>query len=170
MISPNVALIGKTTFKVAVILAAVEIAAYEISPETFSTVAVGVGALAVAGTAVVSMILTNRNNRKNRDQIAQIARDQATALLLQDANSSHLKTLEVRMDGRVDKLISQTEEIYEAIGVKKGLRQAADAAALLAARDAGAADKISAAVVERIGEAADAAAQTEPAKKTPEPS
>jgi hypothetical protein len=158
--------VAKAAFTAVVVTAATEIATYEISPEAFSTVSVGVGALGVALTAVITMILNNRNNSKNREQIAQIAKDQAAALALSTASNSHLQTLEVRMDGRMDSLLLNTAEISEAVGVKKGLQQAADIAAgrdaATAKRDTAIVDKVADAVVERIGDAADTAALAVP--------
>ena len=169
MISPSAFTVGKIGTGI-IVLTAVEIAAYEISPETFSLVAVGMGALAVAVTGMIGLLLSHLNNKKNREQLAQIAHDQATALSLQSETSTRMQTLEVRMDGRMDKLLSQTAEIAEEVGVKKGLQQAADTAAIKSAttmaRDDKIVDKVAGAVVDRIGEAADAAAQTVPVKQS----
>ena len=154
----------------AVILTAATIGAYEITPETFSTVAVGVGALVIALASVITMIINASNNTKNREQMAQIAKDQAVAITLTNASNQHLQTLEVRMDGRMDKLLAQSGIISEAIGIKKGLQQAADTAEAkadsTAARDDKIVDKVADAVATRIGEAADKAALTVPGSDT----
>lgn len=156
MISPAHMLVGKAGFKAAVIATALEVAAYGISPETFSLVAVGVGALVVAFVAIITMILTNSGNRKNRELMAQIAKDQ-------EASTGHMQTLEVRMDGRMDKMLGDVAQISEAVGVRKGLQQAANIAAAqadnTAARDAGIIDKVSDAVVNRVTDAIDKAAE-----------
>lgn len=166
MISPNHLIVYKIVGKTTVLLVAVEIAAYEISPEHFSQIAVGVGAIVVAFVAVIGMFMNAISNRKTRLQVAQIARDQAAALALSDKSANHLQTLEIRMDGRMDNLLATTAEISEAIGVKKGIikseEDAAKRAGNVAQRDAIIVDKVSAAVVERIEGAADAAAKVVP--------
>lgn len=169
IISPHALVVGKTAMKGAVLLVAVEVVAYEISPATFSAVAVGLGALIVAIVAIATMVLTNNNNRKNREQVAQIAENQAKAAEESSKIASHVQTIEVRMDGRMDQLLEKTGAIAEAIGVKKGLQQAADEAVATAkkieTRDEKVVAAVAGAVVERIGDAADKAAQTVPASK-----
>lgn len=130
--------------------------------EDFNAVAAGIGAVVIALAAVAGLILNNRSNRKNREQIAQIAADQAEALKSQNAMGQ-------RLDGRLDQLLESSSKISEAIGVKKGLQQAADAAHENAAsttlRDEKIVDAVAAKVSDRIGQAADDAAQATPAKK-----
>ena len=172
MTSSNLIVIAKATGASVVTGTAIGLAAYEVSPETFSLVAVGVGSLGVAVVAVISLIVTNRNSRRNREQMQQIAKDQATALLAQQATDHSMRNLEIRMDGRMENLLEKTSQIAEAIGIKKGLQQAADTAAdkatETAKRDETVVNKMAGAVVERIGEAAEQAAQMIPGESKKE--
>ncbi len=71
------------------------------------------------------------------------------------------------MDGRMDQLLEMTDALADAAGVKKGRAQVHDEIAAAAIetkkRDDKLIGQVAGAVVERIGEAADAAAQTVPA-------
>lgn len=174
MISPHALFISKTAFKTAVIVVALEVAAYEISPETFNTIAVGVGALAVGAAALVSAVLLNRSNRKSREQVAKIATDQAEALKITGDTAILAHEIKVSMDGRMDQLLETVTQLAEAAGIKKGRAQVHDeitaAAAENAKRDSKIVSQAVGAIVERIGDAADKAAQTQPgsgAERTP---
>lgn len=145
-----------------------------ITPEQFSVIAVGSGALVVAGVAVINMIATIRSNKKNREQVAKLAVEQAVATKLaadQAVATGQIKAqtheIKVAMDGRMDELLSITRALASADGVKAGRDQvhaeiAADAAAA-GVRDDKVIGQMSDAVVERIEQAADKAAQTIPA-------
>lgn len=173
MFAPNTLLFGKTAFKGAVILAAVEIAAYEISPEKFSTIAVGLGALTVGAAAIISMVLNNRSNRKTREQADRIANDTATAILVASEKSDKIlhatQEISLNLDGRLTALLENTKAVATADGDKKGYERAhqemSDAKVVETRRDEKVITKVADAVVERIGEAADAAANTIPAEK-----
>lgn len=170
MISPHGLLISKTAFKAAVVLVALEVAAYEISPETFNTVAVGIGALAVGCAAIISALLINRSNRKNREQLALIALDQAKALKTTSETAGLAHQIKVSMDGRMDQLIETVTQLAEVAGIKKGRAQRDDEISATTAATAKRDDKIVSqavgAIVERIGDAVDKAAQAVPGTKT----
>lgn len=134
-----------------------------ITPEIFNTVAVGVGALLVAGAAIGGMLLTNRSNKKNREQVAKIAADQADAIRMQARETAKIAMqtheIKVSIDGRMDELLVMTRELA------KAKAEAVAAAAASTLRDSNVVSQVAGAVVERIGEAVDRAAQTIPASK-----
>jgi hypothetical protein len=149
--------------------------------DEYNAVATSTGALIIALVAVIGMLLTNRSNKKRREQDAQIARDTAEALKLQ--NAAMVKQQEIieqarefsaRLDGRLTEFMSMYSELAEAAGVKKERKRAADEAAekatVTAVRDdkiiAVVAAKVADTVVDHVADAIDEAVKTVP---TPEP-
>lgn len=145
------------------------------SPEAFSVVAVGIGALVAAITAIAVALMTNRNARMSREQVAQIAADTAAALKLQAEKTSEVvhqtQEIKVSMDGRMTELLETVRELKLKEGVEIGRAQVTEEKAAEAAattlRDDKVVDQIAGRVAERIGEAADKAAQTVPGQSTP---
>ena len=94
--------------------------------DEYNAVATSTGALIIALVAVIGMLLTNRSNKKRREQDAQIARDTAEALKLQNAAMEQGREFSARLDGRLTEFMSMYSEIAEAAGVKKERKRAAD--------------------------------------------
>jgi hypothetical protein len=142
--------------------------------DEYNAVATSTGALIIALVAVIGMLLTNRSNKKRREQDAQIARDTAEALRLQNAAMEQAREFSARLDGRLTEFMSMYSEIAEAAGVKKERKRAADEAAekatVTAVRDdkiiAVVAAKVADTVVDHVADAIDEAVKTVP---TPEP-
>ena len=177
MITPHGLFAAKVAVKTAVVVAVVQLAAYEITPEAFSSASVGIGALVVAAVAVATMIFHARSETKMRQQLLTIAREQGAAMKEQGDNiaKTYGATHEIKLsvDGRMDQIVAQTKIISEALGVEKERTRAAveknatDVADAGALRDDKIVHEVSDAVVQRIGEAADAAAQAVPGTKSP---
>lgn len=138
----------------------------EWNPETFSVVAVGCGSLLVAVAAVAGMLLTNRSNRKNREQQSAIAKEQADALKLQAHETSRIAEqaheIKVSIDGRMDELLDMTRELAKA----RAEAVAEAAAKVLASKTI--VSEVSQAIVERVGESIDRAANTTPGSQQKE--
>ena len=142
--------------------------------DEYNAVATSTGALIIALVAVIGMLLTNRSNKKRREQDAQIARDTAEALRLQNAAMEQGREFSARLDGRLTEFMSMYSEIAEELGVKKERKRAADEAAekatVTAVRDdkiiAVVAAKVADTVVDHVADAIDEAVKTVP---TPEP-
>ncbi|MDO8596628.1 MAG: hypothetical protein Q7R45_08390 [Sulfuricaulis sp.] len=166
MISPSAAIVGKTAVVGVATVAAVEIAAYQITPDIFNSVAVGVGSLIVAVVAVVGLLLHARSDRQALKQHLEIAKQQAAWLRENAAemakNSAETHEIKISMDGRMDALLEATAKINEELGIKKGLAQSRLDATAATARDNEIISRVSSDVVDRIGAAADIAAQTIP--------
>lgn len=128
----------------------------------FQLVAVGVGALLAGLAAFASAGLISRSNRKNREQNAAIANAQAEALRVQADLTSRIAAqtheIKVSIDGRMDELLVITRELATA----KAEAKAEETAKVL--RNETVVSDVASAVVDRIGEAADRAAQTVPHK------
>ena len=138
--------------------------------EDYNAIAASTGAIIIALAAVTGMLLTNRSNKKNREQVAQIAKDAAEALRLQNAAMIKQQEIAVKLDGRLEQLLTMNSEIAEALGVKKERKRAADEAAEKAAVTAVRDDKIIAVVaakvantvVDHVSDAIDEAVKTVP--------
>lgn len=151
---------------------------YDITPEIFNSVSAGIAALIVAAVAVVGLFLHMRRDRKTLDQHLMIAREQALALKINAMETAKISAatheIKISMDGRMDELLSMTEALADAAGIKKGVqlgraqvhKEIAEAAEVTMARDKEIVDVVAAGVVERIGAAVDTAAQTVPGSNT----
>lgn len=138
--------------------------------DEYNAVATSTGALIIALVAVIGMLLTNRSNKKRREQDAQIARDTAEALKLQNAAMDKQQEIAARLDGRLTQFMEMYSEISEAAGVRKERKRAADEATekatVTAVRDekiiAVVAAKVADTVVDHVADAIDEAVKTVP--------
>lgn len=138
--------------------------------EDYNAMATSSGAVIIAGAAVIGMLLTNRSNKKSREQVAQIAKDTAEALKLQNAAMDKQQEIAARLDGRLTQFMEMYAEISEAAGVRKERKRAADEATekatVTAVRDekiiAVVAAKVADTVVDHVADAIDEAVKTVP--------
>jgi hypothetical protein len=168
MISPHNLVLYKLAGKTLVAFVAVEAAAFQITPELFNSISVGVGALFVGMAAVIGLVLHARSDRKALAQHLLIATDQAAALKMQGEETAKISIatheIKVSMDGRMDELLNLTRSLANAEGIKAGRAQVHEEQAAVAAGEAAGIrdDKIVEGMIDRIDQAADKAAQTMP--------
>jgi predicted DNA-binding protein with PD1-like motif len=139
MISPQAAVIGKIVLKGAMIFVAAEAVAYEITPEKF----IGLATLAVSAVTAVGILLT---------------------AILGFMNRNKLNEIHISMNGKLEQLVAAKGQVSKAEGVMIGRDQVTSEVAAASIASAGAVrdKKIVTGMVERIGEAADKAAQMTP--------